>query len=295
MKGVPLLPIKTKNKFACLEIEEVEETKQVIPKVTPMQNSKKVPRQRKWEYRLPQVYMTAVSPSPDSLRVLIQIQTMDTGEIYGMNGLVDSGANGEFLNMGFVKKHWIMTQKLTCPVPVNNVDGSPNEYGPISEVVELILDYQGHRERVLFAVTQLGEEDMILGLPWLWEHNPEVNWMTGEIKMSQCPEKCKKCKMEEKEEERGIAEVRKKIQWCRAGPFLKVSVEEEEEEEEPEIPVPWEIQEGDQIFMMIVYPETSQIRATGKFSQKLAEASHQKDEVKSFREAVPDYLHDFED
>ena len=28
---------------------------------------------------------------------------------------------------------------------------------------------------------------MILGMPWLAAHNPEINWETGEVRMSRCP------------------------------------------------------------------------------------------------------------
>jgi len=35
-----------------------------------------------------------------------------------------------------------------------------------------------------------------LGIPWLRHHNPEIDWKTGEVKMTRCPEECgKKWKM----------------------------------------------------------------------------------------------------
>ena len=33
---------------------------------------------------------------------------------------------------------------------------------------------------------------VILGMPWLRHHNPEINWKTGEVKMIRCPEECGK-------------------------------------------------------------------------------------------------------
>ena len=33
---------------------------------------------------------------------------------------------------------------------------------------------------------------MILGMPWLAHHNPEINWRIGEVKMTRCSEKCGK-------------------------------------------------------------------------------------------------------
>jgi len=32
-------------------------------------------------------------------------------------------------------------------------------------------------------VCNLGRTKMILGMPWVAAHNPEINWETGEVKM----------------------------------------------------------------------------------------------------------------
>jgi hypothetical protein len=50
--------------------------------------------------------------------------------------------------------------------------------------VDIILHYKGHSECAIFAVTAIGQEDVILEQPWLKEHNPEVDWRTEEVKMS---------------------------------------------------------------------------------------------------------------
>ena len=54
-----------------------------------------------------------------------------------------------------------------------------------------------------------------MGMPWLRCHNPEIDWKTGEVKMTRCPEECGKKwkagkqtkpgwkKQEEKEKKRG--------------------------------------------------------------------------------------------
>ena len=33
---------------------------------------------------------------------------------------------------------------------------------------------------------------MILGMPWLACHNPEIDWRTGKVKMTRCSEECGK-------------------------------------------------------------------------------------------------------
>jgi hypothetical protein len=56
----------------------------------------------------------------------------------------------------YVKKQKLNTRRLSRPIPVNNVDGTPNEAGPIEKIVDVILCYENHTERTKFAVTRLG-------------------------------------------------------------------------------------------------------------------------------------------
>jgi len=39
-------------------------------------------------------------------------------------------------------------------------------------------------------ICDLGKTEVILGMPWLAAHNPEINWETGEVKMTRCPPLC---------------------------------------------------------------------------------------------------------
>ena len=43
-------------------------------------------------------------------------------------------------------------------------------------------------------VCDLGRTEVILGMPWLAAHNPEINWETGEVKMTRCSPLCGKNK-----------------------------------------------------------------------------------------------------
>jgi len=43
-----------------------------------------------------------------------------------------------------------------------------------------------------FDVCNLGKTDVILGMPWLAAHNPEIDWEKGEAKMTRCPPWCGK-------------------------------------------------------------------------------------------------------
>ncbi|KAI0348248.1 hypothetical protein BDW22DRAFT_1314423, partial [Trametopsis cervina] len=48
--------------------------------------------------------------------------------------MVDSGASTLFINKRFVEENKIRTRKLKQPIPVYNIDGTPNRNGSIDEV-----------------------------------------------------------------------------------------------------------------------------------------------------------------
>jgi hypothetical protein len=98
---------------------------------------------------------------------------MDTQLIKSTKALLDCGATGLFMGKDFAEREQIETKRLSVLIPVQNVDGMPNEAGPITEVVDMILCYKGHSECTIFAITAIRGEDIILGLPWLKEHNLE--------------------------------------------------------------------------------------------------------------------------
>jgi len=78
------------------------------------------------------------------------------------------------------------TQTLSRNIPIFNIDGSPNETGQISEVVDVVLRYKTHSERMLLAVSGLGKQSLILSYDWLKGHNPKIDWEKGEVEMTHC-------------------------------------------------------------------------------------------------------------
>jgi hypothetical protein len=89
---------------------------------------------------------------------------------------------------------------LTKPIPVDNVDGTANDAGAITDIADVVLRYKNHSERTQLAVTRLGKQSLILGYNWLRNHNPEINWQTKDVKMSMswCPVQCSTCRVEDK-------------------------------------------------------------------------------------------------
>jgi hypothetical protein len=80
---------------------------------------------------------------------------------------------------------------------------------------------QDHAEVFSFVVTDTGKSDVILGFNWLKQHNLEINWQKQTIQFSRCPAARKRAQL-----------------W-----------EEWEEEDNAGV------EEGDNIFIMKMYPE----------------------------------------
>jgi len=100
---------------------------------------------------------------------------MDTSELHSIKALLDSRATRSFIDRNFVCSKGINTRTLSCNIPVFNIDSFPNEAGQISEVIDIVLHYKTHFEKMLLAVSRLGKQSLILGYNWLKDHNPKVN------------------------------------------------------------------------------------------------------------------------
>jgi hypothetical protein len=71
--------------------------------------------------------------------------------------------------------------KLPKPQKVKNVDGTLNQLGEVTEGVILIIKYNGKPQRHLFYIANIGEDNLILGYPFLEATNPKISWTEGTI------------------------------------------------------------------------------------------------------------------
>jgi len=101
--------------------------------------------------------------------------------------LLDSGATGIFMDRKMVAKHRFRLQKLERPVTIRNIDRMNNSTRAITHQVEMNMYYKSHIERIRMDICDLGRTEVILEMPWLQAHNPEINWKTGEVKITKYP------------------------------------------------------------------------------------------------------------
>jgi len=135
----------------------------------------------------------------------VGLEKLDMHEGVTVKALLDSGAMGIFMDKDFAEEQGFKLEKLDRPVEVKNVDGTSNEGGKIEYKVQYNMYFEGHVERIRVNVCRLGRTKVILGMPWLAAHNPEIDWEKGEVKMTRCPPWCTQNKEKKggKEEDKG--------------------------------------------------------------------------------------------
>ncbi|KAJ6436324.1 mRNA 3 end-processing YTH1 [Purpureocillium lavendulum] len=134
--------------------------------------------------------LTTPNESGDSMDLID-----DTSTSIKTNAMLDSGATGKgFVDESFAHANNLTLYKLRNRRRLNVVDGRPSSAGDITHVAKLEMDIKGHKDRMLFYVTKLGKYDIILGKPWLTDHNPVINWSTNMVSFNS--EHCRRHCME---------------------------------------------------------------------------------------------------
>jgi hypothetical protein len=99
--------------------------------------------------------------------------------------MIDSGASGNFISKRLVDKHGIATRKKRKGYELIAVDGSPLP-NVDNETTSLPMAIQRHHEEVVLDVVEMARHDIVLGTPWLKQHNPIIDWKTGVLNFERC-------------------------------------------------------------------------------------------------------------
>ena len=121
-----------------------------------------------------------------SMCIIIPIESKTSGENKTADTpvLLDTGARGNFMNKSYAKQNKLLLYPLDTPITPRNVDGSLNQEGEITHYTWVWAKMDGWSSLVRLLITNLGNQDIIFGLPWFKEHNPQIEWSTGRIKLS---------------------------------------------------------------------------------------------------------------
>ncbi|KAF9441192.1 hypothetical protein P691DRAFT_614048, partial [Macrolepiota fuliginosa MF-IS2] len=70
----------------------------------------------------------------------------------------------------------LQTNNLHHPIVICNIDSTLNKGKTITAKTEVTLNINRKDMNVSCYVTEIGEQTMILGLPFLKDHNPDIDW-----------------------------------------------------------------------------------------------------------------------
>ena len=116
--------------------------------------------------------VTVQSPSNKRFTILITIETTENTE--NAHALIDCGAEGLFVDASYAKR-W-RKELLKHQIRVRNVNGTINANGNIKEKCLITFRIGDEEMTEWFHVTNTGDQNLILGLPWLTKRNPIIDW-----------------------------------------------------------------------------------------------------------------------
>ena len=132
--------------------------------------------------------MTGAAPSTPSVpRQINQLTTPSlgliklAGQVAGIPVvvLIDCGATGNFVSSSFVLQHSLPLVAGGSSGTVTLADGRTQPAGGILSSVSVRLgDYQ---DQLDLTATALSGYDVILGMPWLVQHNPIIDWRGASV------------------------------------------------------------------------------------------------------------------
>src|SRR6266704_1372723 len=101
--------------------------------------------------------------------------------------LVNSGATDNFISEKLLKRMKIGKIPLKKPRYIWNIDGTHNKSGSIKEYVDLQVQVGPKKEEMRFLVTHIGEDELVLGYPWLAAFQPKIDWKNAVLDETQQP------------------------------------------------------------------------------------------------------------
>ena len=97
-------------------------------------------------------------------------------EVADGRALIDCGASENFIDIDTWKALKIGRFKLKKPIIVHNMDGTKNSQGSIKYYCWLKVKIGRKEEKMMFFLTGLGKERFILGYPFFWSFDPQIDW-----------------------------------------------------------------------------------------------------------------------
>ncbi|ROI42812.1 Retrotransposon-derived protein PEG10, partial [Anabarilius grahami] len=134
--------------------------------------------------RPPRPMVSAIIPSIKKMKPLSTVVNLTAADVsLTVVALLDSGSAGNFISGALCRQLRLKTSPSPTIYQINSITGRPLSRkhvrrigGPLKLKVGLL-----HREDIHLLVLEDSTADVVLGHPWLEQHNPTISWNTGEI------------------------------------------------------------------------------------------------------------------
>uniref|UniRef100_A0A9J7XS29 CCHC-type domain-containing protein n=1 Tax=Cyprinus carpio carpio TaxID=630221 RepID=A0A9J7XS29_CYPCA len=132
----------------------------------------------------PRSLVSAIFPTIKQMKPLTTIVTLTAADIsVSVNALLDSGSAGNFISGSLCRQLHLPTTATQSSYQIHSITGRPlsrkwvrRSVGPLQLQIGIL-----HKERIHLLVLEESTADVVLGRPWLEQHNPVLSWKTGEI------------------------------------------------------------------------------------------------------------------
>ena len=112
---------------------------------------------------------------------MIRLQLQGQKGPVKVNAMIDSGATEDFIDQGLCHKYGIRTTRNGSPRTIYLADGKRSDMGPVTHVAKVPMKIGSHHEQATFQVANLNNHEAVLGMPWLREHSPTIDWANHKV------------------------------------------------------------------------------------------------------------------
>ncbi|ROL53350.1 Sterile alpha and TIR motif-containing protein 1 [Anabarilius grahami] len=132
--------------------------------------------------RPPRPMVSAIIPSLRKMKPLTTVVNL-AGISLTVVALLNSGSAGNFISGALCRQLRLKTSPSPTIYQINSLTGKPLSRKQVRRVVGPIQLRVGllHMESIHLLVLEDSTADVVLGRPWLEQHNPTISWRTGEI------------------------------------------------------------------------------------------------------------------
>ena len=120
--------------------------------------------------------VVAPQESVDPFEISVTLVIPDQSPLV-TSALIDSGAFACFMDLEFVREKKVLELRKANPTPVEVIDGRRIMSDSVAYETALVrFQVREHEEQMSFNIIPSPHHPVILGLPWLEAHNPNIDW-----------------------------------------------------------------------------------------------------------------------